>query len=219
MVKHVYYKKQATDGSWHSVAKMDKQAQLNRRREIALKKREQDRKHRIVLEYFNIKYPVLYQEAIKYYTDLNQQYPNVKDLRKTAGFKHFKATTTSTDTMVLKIPMVNIQNEAKGTLPEGTSVEINTNAEETIDTIFPDINTNAEETIDTIFPDIDMNDLVSEIPQQFIDNIIQDLRADPNLRELMDEVEDQVNKETEEEKDPDIDIEFENDDSLENELW
>ena len=167
---------------------MDKQTQLNRRREIALKKREQDRKHRIVLEYFNIKYPVLYQEAIKYYTGLNLQYANVKDLRKTAGFKHFKETTVSTDTMVLKIPMVNIQNEAKG-----TSVEINTNA---------------EETIDTIFPDIDMNDLVSEIPQQFIDNIIQDLRADPDLRELMDEVEDQVNKETEEEKDPDIDIEF-----------
>ena len=191
---------------------MDKQTQLNRRREIALKKREQDRKHRIVLEYFNIKYPVLYQEAIKYYTGLNLQYPNVKDLRKTAGFKHFKETTTSTDTMVLKIPMVNIQNEAKGTIPmvniqneaKGTSVEINTNA---------------EETIDTIFPDIDMNDLVSEIPQEFVDNIIQDLRADPNLRELMDEVEDQVNKETEEEKDSDIDIEFENDDRLENELW
>ena len=182
---------------------MDKQTLLSRRREIALKKREQDRKHRIVLEYFNIKYPVLYQEAIKYYTGLNLQYPNVKDLRKTAGFRHFKETTPSIDTMVLKIPMANIQNEAKGTLPERTSVEINTNA---------------EETIDTIFPDIDMNDLVSEIPQQFIDNIIQDLRADPDLRKLMDEVEDQVNKETKE-KDPDIDIEFENDDRLENELW
>ena len=169
--------------------------------------------HKVIIEYFNVKYPVLYQEAVKYYTCLNQQYPNTKDLRKTVGFKHFKATTTSTDTMVLKIPLVNAQEEAKGTLPEGTNVE-------QINTFSPNTDTNAEETnvnINTIFPDIDMNDLVSEIPQHFVDSIIQDLRADPDLGDIMAEVEDQMNKEIEEE-DPDIDVEIEIDDRLEKEL-
>ena len=209
MAKHVYYKEQATGSAWHSVAKMEKQIQLVRRREIALRKTEQDRKDKVVIEYFNVKYPVLYQEAVKYYTCLSQQYPNIKDLRKTAGFKHFKATTTSTDTMVLKIPLVNAQEEAKKneTLAEGTNVE-------EINTFFPNTDTNAEETnvnINTILPDIDMNDLVPEIPQHIVDSIIQDLRADPDLEAIMTEVEDLV--------DPDIDVDIEiQDDILEKEL-
>ena len=73
---------------------------------------------------------------------------------------------------------------------------------------------NNVEKIDTIFPDIDMNTIVSEIPPQFVDDIIQDLRADPNLASLMHDMEKQIDN-----ADSDIDVDIEiPDDLLEREL-
>ena len=60
-----------------------------------------------------------------------------------------------------------------------------------------------------------MNDLISEVPQHLVDDIIQELRADPNLTELMSTVEDQVDNGID--SDIDIDIEI-SDDLLEKEL-
>ena len=180
---------------------MDKKARLDRRREITKEKREHGRMSNLVLEYFNVKYPVLYQEAAKFYASLNQQYPTTKDLRKTPGFNHFKATTVTTDTMVLKIP-----------LDEATYVEeINSKPKET-DTNPKEADKNPEENpnVDMIFPDIETNDLLEEIPQYIVDGIIQDLRAEPELQAIMMEVEDLT--------DVDIDIEINDDVRLEDEL-
>ena len=186
-------KKQEAGCTWHSLLEMDKQARLKQRRERAQIRKEQDRKDRVIVEYFKVKHPVQYEEALKYYTLLNNQYSNINDLRKTSGFKHFKATTRTTDSLVLEIPLAKMPKEAKenNTLPEAKETNV--------------------EKIDAIFPDIDMNDLVSEIPPQLVDSIIQDLRADPNLTALMDDVEDLVDS------DIDVDIEIP-EDMLEKEL-
>ena len=130
-----------------------------------------------------------YEEAREYYTVLNNHYSGVRDLRKTWRFKDFESSTKGTDAMKLEIPLTK---EAK----ETTSVENNV------------------EKIDAIFPDIDMNTIVSEIPPQFVDDIIQDLRADPNLASLMDDVEKQIDN-----ADSEIDVDIEiPDDLLEREL-
>ena len=166
---------------------MDKQGRLNRRRTAYEKRRQESRQDRMVAAYIKVKYPAHYEEAREYYTTLNKHYSHVRDLRKTAHFKVFESSTKGTDTMKLEIPLMK-PKEAK----EMTSVE----------------------KIDAIFPDIDMNTIVSELPPQFVDGIIQDLRADPNLTSLMDDMEKQIDN-----ADSDIDVDIEiPDDLLEREL-
>ena len=168
---------------------------LERRRELAAMKKEKNREHNILLEYFNTKYPVLYKEATKFYQDLNKQYPTTKDLRKTAGFKHFKTITISTDTMVLEIPM----DKPTKTIVKETDMGPE-ETEQEVETSFPDLE----------IPDLEMNELLPEIPQHIVDDIISDLRADPDLNIIMGEVEDMV--------DSDIDVHIDDDDRLEDEL-
>ena len=174
---------------------MDKQERLERRRDLSKMKKEEYRKNNILLEYFNTKYPVIYQEAMKFYLHLNQQYSTIKDLRKTPGFKHFKVSTVSTDTMLLEIPL------SEGTKTKAKETEQNvemTKAKET------------EQNVEFCFPDLEMNDLLPEVPQQIVDEIITGLRTDPELRTLMDEFEDLI--------DTDIDVHIDDDERLEDEL-
>ena len=175
---------------------MNKQERLDRRRELAIMKREKNREHNVLLEYFNTKYPVLYKEATKFYQDLNKQYPTTKNLRNTPGFKHFKATTISTDTMVLEIPM----DKPTKTIVKETDMGPE-ETEQEVETSFPALE----------IPDLEMNELLPEIPQHIVDDIISDLRADPDLNIIMGEVEDMV--------DSDIDVHIDDDDRLEDELW
>ena len=56
-------KKQAAGSTWHSLSEMDKQERLNRRRERARARSEQDRQDRVVAAYIKVKYPVYYEEA------------------------------------------------------------------------------------------------------------------------------------------------------------
>ena len=174
---------------------MDKQERLDRRRELAIMKREKNREHNILLEYFNTKYPVLYKEATKFYQDLNKQYPTTKNLLNTPGFKHFKATTISTDTMLLEIPM----DKPTKTIVKETDMGPE-ETEQEVETSFPDLE----------IPDLEMNELLPEIPQHIVDDIISDLRADPDLNIIMGEVEDMV--------DSVIDVHIDDDDRLEDEL-
>ena len=159
---------------------MNKEERLNRRRELTIKKKEQERKNKVVFEYFNIKYPVLYQEAIKFYTCLNEQYPTAKDLVKTAGFTHFKSTTVSTDTMVLKIPLVETAKEADQNQPK--------EADEKQKQTDQNPQQNANDDDDMIFQDIQMKDFLEETPQRIIDEIMEGLRADPDVETIFTEV-------------------------------
>ena len=170
MVKHVYYKKQATGNTWHLLSEMDKQTWLKSRRERAKKRQEQIRQDQLIIEYFKVKYPIHYEEALKYYTSLNENYPTVRDLRKTWRFKDFKTTTKTCDNMLLEIPLTKtIMNEAKGTLKcheTNTTVENVGHilpGEETIsEESLPGEETISEESvvnINALFPDIDMSTL------------------------------------------------------------
>ena len=69
--------------------------------------------------------------------------------------------------------------------------------------------------VDDIFPDINLNTLVPELPPQMVEEIIKDLRADPDLACIMNDVEDQIVHEEADDLDIDINIP---DDLLEKEL-
>ena len=198
---------------------MNKQERLDRRRELAITKREKNREQNIILGYFNTKYPVLYKEATKFYQELNKQYPTTKNLLNTPGFKHFKSTTISMDTMVLEIPIDKPTNPIVKETDMGPE-----ETEQEVETTFPDLEMNepmqmvvketdmgpeeTEQEVETSFPDLEMNELLPEIPRHIVDDIISNLRADPDLNMMMGE--DMV--------DSDIDVYINDDDRLEDEL-
>ena len=232
MVKHVYYKK-ASDRQCLAfiVEKMEKQTQLMIRRARDKKRKEQIRKDQLMIDYIKVKYPVKYEEARDYYNTLNTIYPTTHDLRKTWRFKEFQTNTKSCDNMVLKISLMNpepngaketLNDEAKGTLNDEAKETLNDEAKDTINHEAKEmLNHEAKETInvetiDDIFPDIDPATLVPELPPQFIEQIINELRADPDLAALMNDVEDQMAYEEYVADDLDIDIQ---DNLLEKELF
>ena len=221
MVKHVYYKK-ASDRLYLAfvVEKMERQVQLTKRRERDRKRKEQIRQDQLMIAYIKIKHPTIYEEANQYYNTMNAIYINKKDLRKTARFKEVEADTTKRssetvyhDNMILEIPLIQPATKK----PEETDIATAETSEErmnleAVNSIFPDIATTetSEErmnpdTVDSIFPDIATHTLVPELPADLIQQIIDELRADPELATIMDNIEDQVLYETE---DLDIDIDI-----------
>ena len=266
MVKHVYYKKQATGCTWHLLSKMERKAFLVKRREQDRKRKEQARQERLMVGYINVKYPLIYKEAKGFYNKVNNLYPDKHDLLKTARFKELQHGTIK-DNMLLRIPLTNLQtNKPEETLsrkaidqrppaektlnlevidqrppPQETlNLEVidqrpppqeTLNLEvidqrpppqetlnlEVIDQRPPPQETLNLEVIDQLPPDLEAiaaTTLVSELSPDLIQSIIDNLRADPELKMMMDEIEDQVMNEDE---DVDIDINIP-DNLLENEL-
>ena len=168
--------------------RMEKQVQLTIRRARDRKRKEQIRKDQLMINYIKVKYPLKYEEASDYYNTLNKMHPTTHDLRKTYRFKEFKGNTKSHDNLVLKIPLMNPEsNGDKETINHEPKDTTNHEAQEMI-------NREDKETINDIFPDIDPATLVPELPPQFIDQIINELRADPDLAALMDDAEEYANE-------------------------
>ena len=251
MVKHVYYKKQATGCTWHLLSKMERKALLVKRREQDRKRKQQTRQERLMVGYINVKYPLIYKEAKEFYNKVNNLYPDEHDLLKTARFKELQHGTIK-DNMLLRIPLTNLQtNKPEETLSR-EAIDQRPPAEETLNLEVIDQRPQAQETlnlevidqqppaqetlnlevidqrppgqetlnlevIDQLPPDLEAiaaTTLVSELPPDLIQTIIDNLRADPDLKMMMDEIEDQVMNEDE---DVDIDINIP-DNLLENEL-
>ena len=189
---------------------MEKQARLTIRRERDRKRKTQIRKDQLMISYIKTKYPVKYEEAREYYDNLNTAHPTAKDLRKTLRFKAFQAETKSCDEMVLKIPLMN---------PGPSEDKEMTSHKDTINHEVGEMQNQDGETInagtDDIFPDIDPTTLVPELPPQLIEQVINELRADPELASLMN---DEEEKAYDEYVDDNLDIDIE-DDALEKDLF
>ena len=177
---------------------MERQVQLTKRRERDRKRKEQIRQDQLMIAYIKIKHPTIYEEANQYYNTMNAIYINKKDLRKTARFKEVEADTTKRssetvyhDNMILEIPLIQPATKK----PEETDIATAETSEERMNL----------EAVDSIFPDIAAATLVQELPADLIQQIIDELRADPELTTIMDNIEDQVLYETE---DLDIDIDI-----------
>ena len=218
---------------------MERQHHLLKRRERDRKRKEQIRKDQLMIAYIKVKHPLLYKEATEYYDSINVIYKDKKNLRKTPRFREVESTTSNrptkdhevmyNDNMVLKIPLIT-QDEmsdettnkeaADSIFPHDETPDETTN-KEAADSIFPHDETPDEmankETVDSIFPHIDVATLVQELPNELLEQIISELRADPDLSTLMDGIEDSVEHEERVEAvfyDDDLDIDIDIVDNL-----
>ena len=190
-------KKQATGSTWHLLSEMDKEGKLSQRRARDKKRKQEIRQDLLMINYVKAKYPIIYKEASEYYSTLNAKHPTTSDLRKTWRFKEFISNTKTSDDMVLEIPLTKHKDK------------------ETPNHESKDHEVNEMMYVDDIFPDINLNTLVPELSPQLIEEIIKDLRADPDMACIMNDVEDQMVHEEADDLDIDINIP---DDLLEKEL-
>ena len=155
-------KKQATGCTWHLLSKMERQTLLVKRREQERKRKQQERQNQLMIGYINVKYPLIFKEAQEYFNKLRSIYPNKHNLTKTPRFKELKPGTIR-DNMALQIPLIEANKPEQPTIP--------------ITELPPDLQ------------DINPNSLIDEIPQDQMEAIINELRADSDLRRIMDECE------------------------------
>ena len=195
MVKHVYYKKQATGSAWHLLSKMEREMRLSRRRERDRRRKERIRQDQLMIAYIKVKYPVIHEEANKYNT-INALFKDKKDLRKTDHFRARLFQTEYSDNMVLQIPLIPTKKAGETVIQDDIATAETLPDIATTETL-PDI------AIDNILQDIRPT-LEQELPEGLIEQIVNELRADPEIAKLMNDIEDNVDE------DLDIDIDFEN---------
>ena len=138
------------------------------------------------MEYVKTKYPKIYDEAVEFYNNLRKNYPEKHDLRKTNEFKQWKSKqekqeTTGTpeppkpDNMELRIPLWNASTLASVQSLETVSEEVLGEG--------------------TIYPS-----LQEEISSELIEEILNDLRQDPDFKDMFEMIEtefEQIGAETE----------------------
>ena len=178
---------------------MEKGKSLAAKREATRKRKAICRKDLLMIAYVSKRHPFIYKEAEMYFNKLNELYPSKIDLRKTLEFRALHETPMETvkDNMCLEIPLASASTTIEE-CPLPTSLE-------TIEEcpLPEDL-----ESIEGIMKD--------ELPTDLIENIVKELKSDPNIAKIMEEIEEQVYKESDPYNDIDIDIEI--DDRLENEL-
>ena len=190
---------------------MEKANKLRQKRETTRKRKACTRKDIFMIAYVNKKYPMVYKEAEGYYNKLNASNPTKIDLRNTKEFKELNQTPpeTTKDRMVLQIPITKQQQPQSiqgQPLPDGGM---------SLQTPLPDdLQTPLSDDLQTPPPD-DLQDIhgimEDHLPQDLIENIVKELKDDPHMCKLMNELEAEINLFND-------DIEIDDDERLEEEL-
>ena len=179
---------------------MDKAKFLKEKRESTRKRKLSCRKDLLITAYVNKRHPLIYKEAEIFYNKLNETHPTKIDLRKTLQFKALPKADTIADKMCLDIPLMPMQTVE--CTPMTQTVECpQTTPTQTVEC--PPLE------------DVEGPLLEDELPSGMLENIIKELREDPEMSKIMKEIEDMVHDTAEDE---DIDIEVEVDNRLEYEL-
>ena len=188
-------------------SKMEKAKQLEHKREISRKRRAGTRKDMLMIAYVNKRFPLVYKEAEMYFKKLNAANPTKLDLRKTNEFRQLDQMPSemAKDKMILQIP---ITSKTKQTLPgplqEPNEMALQSSIQEPhelpnqtcLEQVLPD-------DLQNIQPLFDDNLL-----QKQMEKIMDELRNDPDINNLMNEVEIETS----------IFDEIDDDDRLEDEL-
>ena len=178
---------------------MDKTCKVQRRKELRDRNNIEVRKAKVITSYVQVKYPDIYAEAIEYYEALLKHYPEKRDLTKTADWKVWKLTeerekqskepATPTPTTVtatnmnnfeLRIPLMDInQIPNESTQQEETTETGSVTQEESLGAI-------VEQTIgaDELYPSI-----FDEISPGLLNELIEELEADPVLNQILQDFE------------------------------
>ena len=149
-----------------------------------LSKKLSNRQSVFVQEYVEEKYQSIHAEAVNFYNILNGLYPKKNDLRKTKEFRRWKknkpanpessstttTTTTATTSQAAQDPAEQQNNNS--TIPQAETVQ-------------QEVETGAQITVEAAPLLIDPQ----TITDQRIDEIIQDLRSDPDLEAVFNNIE------------------------------
>ena len=170
------------------------------------KQRVQKRKTIFVDEYVRVKFSKVYTEAINFYSALDQIYPEKKDLCRTTEFRRWRAklskkSTTdtrqpeheSTRNMVLNIPLLphpsSTANTVETTGQTSTVSELDTPSEiQQSPATPPEIGAEIIVEMPPIQPQTPL-ETDDEITDRRIQEIIAELRDDPDLNGIFDDLE------------------------------
>ena len=186
---------------------MGKAKQLEHKRETTRKRRACARKDMLMIAYVNKRFPLAYKEAEMYFKKLNAANPTKLDLRKTNEFRQLDQMPQGTvkDKMILQIPLTsNTEQTLPGPLQEPNEMALQSSVQEPHE--LPD-----QTCLEQVLPD-DLQDIQSlfddNLLQEHLENLMEELRKDPDINNLMNEVEIETS----------IIEEIDNDDRLEDEL-
>ena len=190
---------------------MEKAYKLQLKREACRKRKESARKDLLMIAYVNKKYPLIYKEAEVYYNKLDENNPSKIDLRKTTEFRALKEVEVLNDRMVLEIPItfqnINEQPQNINEQPQNINEQ-----PQNINEQPQNIN---EQPLHDDLRDI-QGIMADQLQPDVIENIMKELRNDPHLSKLMDELETELTGGMNLFDDDDIELEI--DDRLEEEL-
>ena len=168
---------------------------------------ERVREGRIITGYVKYKYPEVFSEAKEFFDELNELYPRKKDLRRTNEFewlktgsgmkqrkfyqrrvKYQKKKKQVSDNMMLRIPLLDPQEIPQETSAGTETDEIpqETSAGTETDEIPQETSPGTE--TDEIPIVIEPQEVtLPPIPDEIIEDIMRGLREDPDIQNIFDE--------------------------------
>ena len=188
---------------------VEKMANVHRQK-VRREKAQADRLQIFIADYVKCKYKTIHEEAVEYYNMLRERNPAKIDLKKTEEYRAWakfqdlsnlqgpqkdNSKNPQQKDFHLEIPLLNLATTQK-----------NSSILETVTVGIID-----EGNINSIEPS-----LGEELPEELIDEIITELRQYPELENIFTALGDQIDFE---ELELGMDIELDNDDRLEQELW
>ena len=185
--------------------------ELNKyKRERRNQNRVKVRESLFIAEYLETKYQNIYMEAATMYNGLNERHPTKPDLRRTAEFREWKNKTkprsfglsskskynrltykdimlTALQPMRLEIPLLPSPNSTKQSSDKDDQT---TNPPPADEIMQEGEQASDQQDVRNITPS-----LMEELSPQVIDKIIEELRNDPDMNDLMRDVEEQIEEE------------------------
>ena len=165
-----------------------------RRRQSRVKTRES----LFIADYLEMKYNDVYTEVAKVYNSLNKKYPQKPDLRRTPEFRALKNKTNPKynrslyEGIILTKPLQPLSMQLEiPLLPSPKCIKQSTHKDEqtTMDEIIQE-GDQQQQDVSNIAPS-----LMENLSPEVVDKIIEDLRNDPDMHELMSDVEKQIEEE------------------------
>ena len=175
---------------------------------------EKVRMERIISGYLKYKHPQIYEEAYSFYNDLNELYPDKKDLRRCNEFEWLKtgtdetmrkyyrrknyqrkeARTKRTDNMVLNIELMDntaVENSLSPKVTQETAAEIPEVTQETaveIPEVTQETAVEIPEVAQEIVVEPPMASNLLPVSDEELEEIINSLREDPDLSNFFDNI-------------------------------
>ena len=201
MARHVYLSKQASELGANFENGQGKR--FGKKKTAKKNRQDEKRKNTLIADYVQYKYANVYAEASQLYQRLNHRYPEKADLRKTEEYRVWRsgmspqepancesqASSPSKyqDSLQLKIPIRKYRTVKHS--QTATTQTVSPASEESTQTVSAVSEESAQEspaTVETAHVEPQQPTLVDELPPDLVDQIVGELREDPDLKDIFD---------------------------------